>query len=184
MLRILILAVVAVASCLCSTVACATANHGDPPPSGPSQPLPASDESRTSAGSSFDSQAAAAELRRSIAGREQQPAEEVFKNVRLLRGMPAARLLRIMELGFSGSLGVACTHCHVAGEWASDEKPKKQIAREMWAMVGRINGELLPAIANLEGQPPAVNCSTCHRGSAKPALAVQPPSGAAVPARP
>ena len=53
----------------------------------------------------------------SIAGREQMPAESVFKNLKRMNRIPAARLFRVMNTGFSRSLGVSCDHCHVVGEW-------------------------------------------------------------------
>ena len=77
-----------------------------------------------------------------------------------------------METGFSKSLGVTCTHCHNPNDWAAEEKLQKQIARDMMAMVGRINQELLGEINNLESENPAVNCTTCHRGQIKPALSI------------
>lgn len=117
----------------------------------------------------FDQEAALAELRKRIAGQENKPAEEVFKNIQLLKGVPAGRLLRVMEMGYARSLGVNCTHCHVAGAWEKDDKPTKQIAREMAQMVGTISGEL-KKISNLKSENPAVNCTTCHRGQVKPAL--------------
>lgn len=109
-------------------------------------------------------------LRKQIAGKEEQPAPEVFKNITFMNRTPAGRLLNVMELGFSRSLGVSCTHCHVPGEWEKDEKPQKRIAREMSNMVGTINRELLPKIKNLQTEVPVVNCTTCHRGQIKPAL--------------
>jgi hypothetical protein len=112
--------------------------------------------------------AVAAVLER-IAGREADPAGEVFENVELLEAVPAERLLRIMDVGFGRSLGVACDHCHVVGDWASDEKRPKRAARAMWRMVARINQELLPAIDALDGERPTVNCTTCHRGDVVPA---------------
>src|SRR5258705_13116266 len=60
----------------------------------------------------FDQAAALENLRKAIAGQENKPAEEVFKNIQMLKGMPAARLLRVMEMGYARSLGVNCTHCH------------------------------------------------------------------------
>ncbi len=109
-------------------------------------------------------------LRKQIAGKEEQPANEVFKNIRFMNRTTAGRLLNVMDFGFSRSLGVSCTHCHVPGEWEKDEKPQKQIAREMSAMAGTINRELLPNIKNLKTDVPVVNCTTCHRGQTKPAL--------------
>ncbi len=118
----------------------------------------------------FNQEAALAKLREQIKGREKEPAEKVFKNIQTLKGVPAGNLLRIMELGYSRSLGVNCTHCHVPEKWEVEEKPTKQIAREMVAMNGRINAELLKNIKNLKSPNPLINCTTCHRGQVTPAL--------------
>ena len=118
----------------------------------------------------FDQAQALENLREAIAGQENKPAEEVFKNIQMLKGMPAGRLLRVMELGYARSLGVNCTHCHVADAWEKEDKPTKQIAREMNAMVGIINNDQLKKIKNLKGPNSIVNCTTCHRGQTKPAL--------------
>lgn len=120
----------------------------------------------------FDQKAALAKLKEQIKGRENEPAEKVFKNVTtpMLKSGPASRLLAVMEFGYARSLGVDCTHCHVADKWEVEDRPQKQIARDMSAMVGRINGELLKGIKNLSSTTPTVNCTTCHRGEIKPAL--------------
>ncbi|HKO97244.1 MAG TPA: c-type cytochrome [Pyrinomonadaceae bacterium] len=118
----------------------------------------------------FDQSQALAKLRESIAGKENEPAEKVFKNIQLLKGVPAGRLLRIMEMGYSRSLGVTCTHCHVPDAFEKDDKPTKQVARDMAAMVGAINNQHLKQIKNLKSETPVVNCTTCHRGQTKPAL--------------
>ena len=118
----------------------------------------------------FDQAQKLAELTKQIAGKENLPAEQVFKNIQILKGIPAGRLLRIMELGYSRSLGVNCTHCHVVDQWDKDDKPTKPIAREMSKMVQTINNDLLKPIKNLKGPNPVVNCTTCHRGQIKPAL--------------
>ena len=62
-------------------------------------------------------------------------------NVTEYKGVTAERLLRIMEFGFTRSLGVNCTHCHVAGQWDSDDKGAKETARAMSRMVIAINNE-------------------------------------------
>jgi hypothetical protein len=87
-----------------------------------------------------------------------------------LKAVPAGRLLKIMELGYSKSLGVNCTHCHVVDQWDKDDKPTKQIAREMIKMTNAINNDYLKNIKNLKGPNPIINCTTCHRGQVKPAL--------------
>ena len=118
----------------------------------------------------FDQEAALAELRKQIAGKETMPAETVFKNIQFLKGVPAARLLAVMKIGYSRSLGVNCTHCHVVNEWEKDDKPTKQTARDMAQMVRTINNDLLKNIKNLKSESPVINCTTCHRGQTKPAL--------------
>jgi hypothetical protein len=100
-----------------------------------------------------------------IAGHENEPAEQVFKNIQSLKGMPAVRLVRVMNMGYSRALCVSCLHCHFGQDYSSDEKRQKRTAREMMAMNKMIN-ERLRTLQNLEGKPEEkfVNCTTCHRG--------------------
>jgi hypothetical protein len=79
----------------------------------------------------FNQDQALAKLREQIKGKESEPAETVFKNIQILKGRPAAQVLGIMQMGFSRSLGVNCTHCHTPEDWSSESKNKKQIAREI-----------------------------------------------------
>ncbi|MEO8573968.1 MAG: c-type cytochrome [Pyrinomonadaceae bacterium] len=118
----------------------------------------------------FDQAAAIAKLKQQIKGRENDLAPTVFKNIQTMKNTPAGRLLAVMEMGFTKSLGVNCTHCHVPDKWEAEDKTQKQTARDMSAMVTTINKELLRNIKNLKGEPPIVNCTTCHRGELKPAL--------------
>lgn len=152
--------------------ACTSARQGDSPPPSPSQAVapPTSTTAAASDSVTRERDRYVAEVRKQIAGREQQPASQVFKNVKTLTDMPAGRLLAVMNLGYGKSLGVSCTHCHIAGEWDKDDKPQKQIARDMSAMAATINNQLLKNIANLKGPNAVVNCTTCHRGQVKPAL--------------
>jgi hypothetical protein len=77
----------------------------------------------------FDQAQALADLKKRIAGQENKPAAEVFKNVQIpmLKAIPADRFLRVMELGYTRSLGVNCIYCNVAEEWEKEEKTTKQI---------------------------------------------------------
>lgn len=120
----------------------------------------------------FDQAAELAKLREAIKGKENEPAETVFKNLQMtsMKAMPAARILAIMEFGYSRSLGVNCAHCHTAGRYEAEDKPQKQIAREMARMVTDLNETTLKGIKNLKSASPSVNCTTCHRGEIKPAL--------------
>lgn len=117
-----------------------------------------------------------AKLKEQIKGKENEPAEKVFKNIQMLKTVPAARLLAIMEFGYARSLGVTCTHCHTPEKWEAEDKNTKQITREMAAMVGKINGEFLKNIKGLKSEMPTINCTTCHRGQVKPALNLPMPS--------
>jgi hypothetical protein len=110
-----------------------------------------------------------AAIRKSIAGKEDKPAEQVFKNIQVLKGVPAGRLLSIMERGYTRALGVRCDYCHVPGEWEKDDKATKLTARDMVVMNANIN-EQLKKIKTLEADKPVVNCSTCHRGQPKPGM--------------
>ena len=121
----------------------------------------------------FDQAAAIAKLKEQIKGREQEPADKVFKNIQtpMLKSGPAGRLLAVMEFGYARSLGVNCTHCHTPDKWEAEDKTQKQTARDMSAMVAKINSaELLRGIKNLKSETPTINCTTCHRGEVKPAL--------------
>jgi len=130
----------------------------------------ANKEPAASQSASFSQEQALTQLKAELAGKENQPAEQVFKNIKILKGVPAGRLLAVMQIGYSKSLGVTCTHCHVAGQWDSEEKPAKQITRDMSAMAKAINTEYLKNIKNLSSANPVINCTTCHRGQVKPAL--------------
>lgn len=94
-----------------------------------------------------------------------KPAEEVFKNIQVMKGMPSTRLMPVMNL-FTKSLGVECGFCHLSGQFSSDDKPAKQTARKMVRMVSAIND------GNF-ADTRAVSCWTCHRGSSKPAAPPQ-----------
>ena len=89
-----------------------------------------------------------------------KPAEEVFKNIQIFKGMPAPQLMTAMG-AFTKSLGVDCGFCHVSGAPEKDDKATKKTARAMLRMVGKINAD------NFSGASP-VTCWTCHRGASKP----------------
>lgn len=104
-----------------------------------------------------------------IAGKEKLPSKQVFKNVTLLGDVPAARLLRLMDAGYSRALGVGCEHCHVEDRWEADEKRAKRAAREMILLTSRINDQL-GTMEEIDTTDATVNCTTCHRGYVKPAV--------------
>jgi photosynthetic reaction center cytochrome c subunit len=87
-------------------------------------------------------------------------AEEAYKNVQSLKGIPADQLIPSMQF-ITYSLGVECSFCHVEGAFEKDDKKPKQIARKMIQMMFTINHE------NFEGKR-EVTCYSCHRGSSRP----------------
>jgi anion-transporting ArsA/GET3 family ATPase len=103
-------------------------------------------------------------FKRLIAGHENEPAGQTFKNVQFLKATTAGTLLVIMNVGYAQALGVTCEHCHVADDFASDDKRPKRAAREMQAMHKMIN-DRLATLTETTGDVKAINCSTCHRGS-------------------
>ncbi len=167
-------AVAVVSSIIIVAYACATAptTTTNPAPTRPGagQRVPLTDSARRVRDSlnSARRDSASAMILRSIAGRETQPAESVFKNIKMFKGVPAGRLVNIMNMGFGRSLGVSCGFCHVPGKWDLDDKEEKKTARLMFEMVGTINRDYMSKVPNDRGAAPVVNCFTCHRGNAHP----------------
>jgi hypothetical protein len=60
------------------------------------------------------------------------PSEQAFQNVQVFNDMPASQMARTMAV-FTVVLGVDCSHCHLADQWDDDDKPAKQVTREMFA---------------------------------------------------
>jgi hypothetical protein len=87
-------------------------------------------------------------------------AEQQFKNIQILKTIPADQLIPSMQF-ISGSLGVECEFCHVEGAFDKDDKKPKQAARKMIQMMMAINKD------NFEDHR-EVTCNTCHRGSPHP----------------
>jgi hypothetical protein len=146
-------------------------------PGGPRMPLTDSARRVRDSVNAARRDSAAAMILRSIAGHENEPAESVFKNIKIFKGVPAGRLVNIMNLGFGRSLGVSCGFCHVPGKWDLDDKEEKNTARLMFAMVQTINRDYMSKLPNDRSGPPVVNCSTCHRGNSRPMSQEGPPPG-------
>ena len=117
--------------------------------------------------------AAVADLMKQIAGHEKDPAGQVFKNVVLLKDMPADQFLTTMDRGYGYALGRGCTFCHEGGgDYAADTKQEKKTARTMIEIVASINKDLMPKMPN--ARPPQIQCVTCHRGNSSPGRALTP----------
>ena len=92
-------------------------------------------------------------------------AEEVFKNLQVLKGIPVNQFMETMGF-FSAALGADCTYCHVqesGGSWEkyADDNAHKRTARRMVLMMSAINRD------NFGGRR-VVTCYTCHRGGNRP----------------
>src|SRR6201998_101236 len=87
-------------------------------------------------------------------------AEEQFKNIQVLKGIPAEQIFPTMQF-IAASLGVECEFCHVHNAFEKDDKKPKQAARKMMEMMFAINKD------NFEGHR-EVTCYSCHRGSPHP----------------
>jgi Photosynthetic reaction centre cytochrome C subunit len=110
-----------------------------------------------------------AQIMGQIAGRENQPAEQVFKNIQVLKGITAAELVTKMEKEYATPLSWNCTNCHrlaPQGNWASDTSNDKRRARFMQQMTNDINLVELPKLYPKD--TPKVTCATCHRGYNEP----------------
>src|SRR5947208_14642462 len=67
-------------------------------------------------------------------------AEEEYKNIEALKGIPADQVIPSMQF-ISASLGVECEYCHVARAFEKDDKKPKVTARKMIGMMMTINKE-------------------------------------------
>src|SRR5438034_6769370 len=96
-----------------------------------------------------------------------QLAEDVFKNVQVLKGISADEFMSTMGI-FSAALGMSCEDCHASNDtkwenYALDTSPRKRMARRMVQMVATINKD------NFGGRQ-MITCWTCRRGSNSPRI--------------
>jgi photosynthetic reaction center cytochrome c subunit len=96
---------------------------------------------------------------------KQQMADDVFKNIQVLKGLTVDDFMGTMGL-FSAALNVCCGDCHVGAggsnpRWDEDP-PRKKVARHMIEIMNKINKESF-------GGAQVVTCWTCHRGNTPPA---------------
>src|SRR3989442_3490734 len=91
-------------------------------------------------------------------------AEQVFKNIQVLKGIPVDDFMETMGV-MCASLQFDCSDCHEGAgtdkvDWAADTA-RKRTARRMVTMVQTINQ------TNFGGRQ-MVTCWTCHRNRDKP----------------
>jgi len=99
------------------------------------------------------------------AGAKPPMAEDVFKNVQVLRGVPVDEFMATM--GFiAASLSLNCLDCHTQDSGRdpakyAEDTPIKQTARKMLLMVKQINAQNFGGVRT-------VTCYTCHRSDVAP----------------
>ncbi|MBK7735306.1 MAG: c-type cytochrome [Chitinophagaceae bacterium] len=103
------------------------------------------------------------------------PQEDVFKNLKVFpKNISSEALHKYMD-DFNEGLGVKCNYCHAKNEegtqldFASDDKPEKEMGRIMIKLTMEINQKYF----NYRGDSTAewrVTCNTCHRGNPIPSL--------------
>ncbi len=91
-------------------------------------------------------------------------AEQVFKNVQVLKGIPVDDFMQTMGI-MAAALQFDCSDCHEGAgtdrvNWAADT-PRKRTARAMVLMVSNLNRTTF-------GGRQLVTCWTCHRNRDKP----------------
>src|SRR5438067_2869889 len=100
------------------------------------------------------------------ANAQQKPllAEDVFKNIQLLKGIPVKEFMNTMGF-FSAATNLNCIDCHSAQseslEGYAIDTPLKQVARKMIVMVNTLNQSAF-------GGQRKVTCYTCHRATDRP----------------
>jgi hypothetical protein len=184
-------AVIAILSCTTTQASQAPTPQGPSVSQQPAPPPPAQPPSTTAPGQAGPPQgsrrpnpiqqdsarrAQVDSIMRTIAGREGQPAGTVFKNVKLLKDMPAGEFLKNMDANYGRGLGMGCGNCHVIGQYDQDTRKNKRVAREMQEMTDYINSVRLAQIKELDEDFEKVTCVTCHAGSGHPRTTMPQPS--------
>jgi len=119
----------------------------------------------------------------SVAAHKPDGKQQGYKNLQILpKDISKDSLDHVMHF-FTRSLGVHCDFCHAKSkdttqrwpDFASDDKPEKNIARHMMTMAGEINvkyfnfmGSTMPDTIHV------VTCVTCHNGKPHPENMVAP----------
>ena len=100
----------------------------------------------------------------------------IERNLKVLpKDISNADLDSIME-AYSKQLNVGCDFCHADSkinkndhDYASDDKPEKEITRQMMRMTAAINKDYFDyTIVYKAGEQMAVSCFTCHDGFPRP----------------
>jgi hypothetical protein len=108
--------------------------------------------------------------------------DEKPTNLKILPKNISGKELHNIMRGFSMSLGVRCGFCHVSEQvegqtkskfdFASDNKPEKNIARNMMRMTQAINENYIGKMIGADHALEQIACVTCHMGRKTPIISV------------
>jgi hypothetical protein len=111
------------------------------------------------------------------------PDEPKPKNLKILpKDISHEDLIKVMH-GFNDALGVHCNFCHAKSkdpnekglDFASDEKPEKNIARKMMKMTAKINKKYFSFEKDDKGErKDMISCGICHHGNSHPEFKAPP----------
>jgi hypothetical protein len=104
------------------------------------------------------------------------PQDEPKRNLKVLPKNISHEELDATMDQWKEALGVKCNFCHAPRkddpkklDFASDEKPEKQIARNMYKMTGKINKKFFKyKPGQAQDALPPISCKTCHNGKPHP----------------
>jgi hypothetical protein len=91
---------------------------------------------------------------------QERPAEQVFRNIDALRGLPGSAVDPVMQ---SLPLGMGCDHCHAPDDWTAANRPAHAMVARMLAMFA-VFPRYMPESARTQ-------CFMCHKGQRSPARA-------------
>ena len=106
-----------------------------------------------------------------------KPAGNKERNLKVLpKDISDAYLDSVMD-GYVKALNVKCDFCHAENkdksdiDYASDDKPEKEITRMMMKLTAAVNKDYFDyTIVYKAGEKMAVSCYTCHDGFPRPEL--------------
>lgn len=104
-----------------------------------------------------------------------KPPKGTHKNLKVLpKNISHEDLDKIMD-EWKAALGVKCNFCHAPSkneprkmDFASDEKPEKEMARDMFRMTARLNKKYFHYKQGDSTAVAPVGCMTCHHGQEHP----------------
>lgn len=104
-----------------------------------------------------------------------KPPKPTYKNLKVLpKNISHEDLDKIMD-EWKVALGVRCNYCHAPRkddpkkmDFASDEKPEKDIARKMFRMTAQLNKKYFHYKQGDTTAVAPVSCMTCHHGKEHP----------------